>query len=78
MGWGAAMAIAEEWSEWCSGPEEAYEILYGNRERKHHAANRCPVCGNKFASPAAVLQHADAKHKRPKHQAAISEYREQH
>lgn len=82
MGWGAAYAIAEEWSDWCDGPEEAYEILYGSGDDDHDDAivayyeSRCPVCQKRFKGsrknrPQAIVQHMKDVHKKRKHQAKI-------
>ena len=73
MGWGAAYALAEEWSDWCSGPEEAYEILYGGRERRgskpqkvnkpHGPLRECPKCTKLCKGTRGLIDHLKFKHK---------------
>ena len=80
MGWGAAMALAEEWSDWCDGPEEAYEILYGGRENPKPRTNKmpCPICGKKFKGPQGVSMHMDTKHTKRAHNDVKQKFRDQH
>ncbi|MDJ0823781.1 MAG: hypothetical protein QNJ09_18475 [Paracoccaceae bacterium] len=82
MGWGAAMALAEEWSEWCSGPDEAYEILYAGRDkqarRQRNGPLNCPICGKGCKTTGGVVQHMDAKHKKPCHEPVKAKYLASH
>ena len=80
MGWGAAMALAEEWSEWCDGPEEAYDILYGRREKPKPTISqkRCSICNKKCKSPVGVSIHMDAVHRKKKFDEAKAEFRALH
>lgn len=80
MGWGAAKALAEEWSDWCEGPEEAYDILYGRRENPKQVTNKmpCPICGKKFKGVEGVSMHMAAKHKKRMHESVKAEFRTAH
>lgn len=78
MGWGAAMALAEEWADWCDGPEEAYEILYGRDDtNKSDGVERveCPICGKNKRGVDGVIDHMTAKHTKPCHAETISSFK---
>jgi|GEM_PF-2874914 len=77
MGYGAAMALAEEWSDWCDGPDEAYEILYGRSGRKADGIERitCPVCDKKLKGVDGVIAHAEAKHTKSCHAVNIASFK---
>lgn len=55
MGWGAAMALAEETG---FSPEDAHDMLYGHRPRP-----KCPICGKKCGGKEGVKMHMLAVHK---------------
>ena len=80
MGWGAAMALAEEWSDWCDGPEEAYDILYGGRDNPKPVTKqkRCPICNKKCKSPVGVSIHMDAVHRKRKFDDVKAAFRAEH
>ena len=73
MGWGAAHALAEEWSEWCSGPEEAYEILYGPEDGPERI--ECPICKKRLKGADGVIMHMTAKHDKPCHEKTIENFK---
>lgn len=77
MGWGAAYALAKEWADWCDGPEEAYAILYGDRENAKPRGDRlpCPICNKKCKGPDGVIMHMDAKHTKTVHDETKAAFR---
>lgn len=57
MGIGAAIAYYEENSDWLDSPEQAFEVLYGHRNKASCKKHACPRCGRKFKSNRAVDDH---------------------